>query len=560
MTIVLTPYWSNGVQKLKVAPQPAPPPKRGLVPPVLDSDIHTLRCLAQLRSKTSDLEKYIYLSHLKTDDPSMFYKLCLDHMPEITPLIYTPTVGDACQQFSHIYRRPEGLYVSIQDKGKIRAVINNWPKIDEARISVVTDGSRILGLGDLGVNGMGISIGKLSLYVAGAGIHPESTIPICLDLGTNTQRYLDDPLYMGIRRKRVSDPEMAEFMDEFMQEMSIAFPKLMIQFEVSGVAPFCLIYLNGILQDFSTDNAFKYLERYRKKYPVFNDDIQGTGAVVLSGFLNAAKLSSAASGLPLTDHRILFFGAGSAGVGVASQLMSFFTLLGMTEEQARRKIYLVDSQGLVYDGRGQLAEHKKFFSRDDYQGPPMTNLLDIIDYVRPTALLGLSTITGAFTSEVLDAMAANNPRPIIFPLSNPVKLAECSFADAVVRTQGSVLFASGSPFPEQQHEGKTLYPGQGNNMYIFPGLGLAAILARVSEVTDSMVEASSLGLAHSLTEEEHALGLIYPQIGRIREISAHIAKEVIHAAQKAGVDRSPDLRTKNDAELLDFINSKMWKP
>ncbi|KAF8196005.1 hypothetical protein BJ912DRAFT_955866 [Pholiota molesta] len=543
MTIILTPYWSDGVQKLKVAAQPAPPPPRGLVPPVLGGDIHTIRCLAQLRSKTSDLEKYIYLSYLKSEDPRMFYKLCLEHMPEITPIIYTPTVGEACVKFSHIYRRPEGLYVSILDKGKIRSIINNWPKIDEARISVVTDGSRILGLGDLGVNGMGISIGKLSLYVAGAGIRPESTIPICLDLGTNTQRYLDDPLYMGIRRKRVVGEEMAEFMDEFMHEMSTAFPKLMIQFE-----------------DFSTDNAFKYLERYRHKYPVFNDDIQGTGAVVLSGFLNAAKLASAASGLPLTEHRILFFGAGSAGVGVASQLMSFFTLLGMTEEQARRKIYLVDSQGLVYDARGGLAEHKKFFSRDDYQGPPMTNLLDIIDYVRPTALLGLSTITDAFTGEVLDAMAAINPRPIVFPLSNPVKLAECSFADAIEHTNGTVLFASGSPFPEQQYQGKTLYPGQGNNMYIFPGLGLAAIIARVSEVTDSMVEASSLGLAHALTEEEISLGLLYPRIERIREISAHIAKEVIRAAQKAGVDRSPDLRTKSDSDLLHFINSKMWNP
>ncbi|KAF9548182.1 malate dehydrogenase [Agrocybe pediades] len=547
MTIILTPYWQNGVQKLKVAGPPAPP-KRGLVPPKLDHDIHILRCLEQLRSKDKNLEKYIYLSHLKTEDPSIFYRLCIDHMAEITPIIYTPTVGDACVNFSHIYRRPEGLYVSIEDKGKISSVINNWPRLDEARISVVTDGtvlrgSRILGLGDLGVNGMGISIGKLSLYVAGAGIRPESTIPICLDLGTNTQRYLDDPLYLGIRQKRVSDAEMTEFMDEFMAAMSQAFPKLMVQFE-----------------DFSTDNAFKYLERYRHKYPVFNDDIQGTGAVVLSGFLNAAKLSSAASGLPLKSHRILFFGAGSAGVGVASQLMSFFTLLGMTEDEARRRIYLVDSQGLVYDSRGEMAEHKKYFSRDDYAGPPMTNLLDIIDYVKPTALLGLSTITGAFTPDVLDAMGAINPRPIIFPLSNPVQLSECSFADAVEHTQGRVLFASGSPFPEQRYQGKMLYPGQGNNMYIFPGLGLGAILSRAAEVTDSMVEASSLGLASSLTDDERAAGLLYPRIERIREISAFIAKEVIRAAQKAGVDRSVGLRSKSDAELDRFIRQRMWNP
>ncbi|KAF9450626.1 hypothetical protein P691DRAFT_665000 [Macrolepiota fuliginosa MF-IS2] len=542
MTIVLTPYWSNGVQKLKLAPQPSKP-KRGLVPPILDESIHTLRCLAQLRSKDKNIEKYIYLSALKDQDPNMFYKLCLENMPEFTPIIYTPTVGDACLQYSHIYRRPEGLFISIKDKGNIREVIHNWPRIDEARISVVTDGSRILGLGDLGVNGMPISIGKLSLYVAGAGIRPQSTIPICLDLGTNTDQFLDDPLYLGLRRKRVSDQEMTEFMDEFMYEMSITFPKLMVQFE-----------------DFSTDNAFKYLERYRNKYPVFNDDIQGTGAVVLSGFMNAAKLSSAASGQPLSSHRILFFGAGSAGVGVAQQLMSFFTLQGLTKEEARSRIWLVDSQGLVYNTRGRLAEHKKHFSRDDYQGSAMTNLVEIINYVKPTALLGLSTITGAFTPEVIQAMAAINPRPIIFPLSNPVRLSECSFTDAVEHTNGQVLFASGSPFPERSFRGTTLYPGQGNNMYIFPGLGLGAILGRVASVTDSMVETSSLGLANSLTDEERAQGLLYPRIERIREISAQIAKAVIRTAQREGVDRNESLRGLSEAGLSKLIQEKMWSP
>ncbi|KAG2008538.1 malate dehydrogenase [Coprinopsis cinerea AmutBmut pab1-1] len=541
MTIVLTPYWSNGVQKLKV--QPTGKANRGLIPPAFDPAIHVQRALAQLRSKDKPLEKYIFLSGLKHDDAPLFYKLCLENMSEITPIIYTPTVGDACIQFSHIYRRPEGLYVSIKDKGQIKQVIANWPKIHEARISVVTDGSRILGLGDLGVNGMGISIGKLSLYVAGAGIRPESTVPITVDLGTNNETFLNDPFYLGLRQKRITGPEMDEFMDEFMHEMSMAFPKMMIQFE-----------------DFSTDNAFRYLERYRRKYPVFNDDIQGTGAVVLSGFLNAAQLSSDASGMPMSEHRILFFGAGSAGVGVATQLMSFFTLQGLSVEEARSRIWLIDSQGLVYDGRGRLAEHKKYFSRKDYNGPPMTNILDIIDYVKPTALLGLSTISGAFTPEVIQAMAAINPRPIIFPLSNPVRLSECSFADAVKYTNGNVLFASGSPFPEQQYGDHILYPGQGNNMYIFPGIGLGAILARASQVTDSMVEASSLGLANSLTEDERALDLLYPRVERIREISAHIARQVIRAAQKAGVDRSEALRKMNDAELLAFVKRKMWKP
>ncbi|KAG5641479.1 hypothetical protein DXG03_005119 [Asterophora parasitica] len=317
---------------------------------------------------------------------------------------------------------------------------------------------------------------------------------------------------------------------------------------------------NPYYQDFSTDNAFLYLDRYRNKYPVFNDDIQGTGAVVLSGLINAARLSSEASGLPITAHRILFFGAGSAGVGVAMQLMSFFTLNGLTRDEARERIWLIDSQGLVFDERGPLAEHKKFFSRKDYTGAPITNILDIIDYVQPTALLGLSTISGAFSADVIQSMAALNPRPIIFPLSNPVRLSECSFEDAVQHTDGQVLFASGSPFPAIDYTGTTLYPGQGNNMYIFPGLGLGAILARATSVTDSMVEASSLGLAGSLTAEEHSMGLLYPQVTRIREISAHIAKEVIRAAQKAGVDRSIELRYLNDAELLKLVHSKMWNP
>ncbi|KAJ7064953.1 hypothetical protein C8F01DRAFT_782468 [Mycena amicta] len=543
MTIILTPVWQNGVQKLKMAPQPPPKPKHGLTPPELNDEVHEMRCMKQLRGKNSDIERYIFLSALKEHDPHMFYRLCLKHMAEFTPIIYTPTVGQACQEFSHNYRRPEGLFVSIKDKGKIQSVIRSWPRIDEARISVVTDGSRILGLGDLGINGMPISIGKLSLYVAGAGIRPHSTVPICLDFGTNTQKYLDDPLYLGLRQRRVSTAEMTDFMDEFMREMSLQFPKLLVQFE-----------------DFSTDHAFLYLERYRNQYPVFNDDIQGTGAVVLSGFINAARLASAASGQPLTSHRILFFGAGSAGVGVAMQLMSFFTLEGLSEEEARDRIYLVDTQGLVYAARGELAEHKHYFARTDYTGPPIKNLLDVLEFVRPTALMGLSTTSGAFTPDIIQTMAALNPLPIIFPLSNPVKLSECTFEDAVHFTSGKVLFASGSPFHELEYQGQMLYPGQGNNMYIFPGLGLGAILARCSSVTDSMVESSSLGLANSLTPEEEDMNLLYPQIERIREISAFIAMQVIRAAQAAGVDQNTDLRVMSDDELLAFVNAKMWNP
>ncbi|KAH9956302.1 malic enzyme [Russula dissimulans] len=543
MTIILTPYWSGGSQKLKAEPQPPPPPPRGLLPAAYDEALHAERCLAQLRSKDKPIEKYIYLSQLKHANEDLFYRLCLANMQEFTPIIYTPTVGDACLQYSHNFRRPEGLHISIKDKGKIGEILNSWPHKSEARISVVTDGSRILGLGDLGVNGMPISIGKLSLYIAGAGIRPSSTIPICLDLGTNTQSYLDDPLYLGLRQKRVSDEVMTEFMEEFMFEISRAFPKLLVQFE-----------------DFSTEHAFHYLDSFRHRYPVFNDDVQGTGAVVLSGFLNAAKLASAASGLPLTSHRILFLGAGSAGVGVAMQLLSFFRLQGLSREESRDHIYLVDSQGLVFNSRGPLAEHKKYFSRRDYNGPPMTNLAEIIQYVKPTALLGLSTIKGAFNQDVIEAMASLNARPIIFPLSNPVRLSECEFHEALTWTKGRVLFASGSPFPEAAWEGKVHYPGQGNNMYIFPGLGLGSILCRASTVTNAMVEASSLGLADSLNEDERASELLYPRLDRIREISTFIATRVIRKAQEEGVDRNSDLRPLSDTQLLAHVTRKMWNP
>ncbi|KAI0294436.1 malic enzyme [Russula brevipes] len=543
MTVILTPYWSGGRQKLKVEPQPSPPLPRGLLPAAYNDALHAARCLAQLRSKDKPLEKYIYLSELKQTNEDLFYRLCLANMPEFTPIIYTPTVGDACLQHSHIFRHPEGLYISIKDRGKIGEILNSWHHKSEARISVVTDGSRILGLGDLGVNGMPISIGKLSLYIAGAGIRPSSSIPICLDLGTNNQKYLDDPLYLGLRQRRVSDEVMTEFMEEFMFEMSRAFPKLLVQFE-----------------DFSTEHAFYYLDSFRHRYPVFNDDVQGTGAVVLSGFLNAAKLSSEASGQPLTSHRILFLGAGSAGVGVAMQLLSFFKLQGLSQEEARSRIYLADSQGLIFNSRGPMADHKKYFSRDDYNGPPLTNLTDIVEYVKPTALFGLSTIKSAFNQEVVEAMAAINSRPIIFPLSNPVRLSECEFHEALSWTNGRVLFASGSPFPDAVWEGKVHYPGQGNNMYIFPGLGLGSILCRASTVTDAMVEASSLGLADSLTEDERDSDLLYPRLNRIREISAFIATRVIRKAQEEGVDRNHDLRSLSDAQLLTYVTSKMWNP
>ncbi|KII86885.1 hypothetical protein PLICRDRAFT_93530 [Plicaturopsis crispa FD-325 SS-3] len=513
------------------------------LPPHFNSVNHRQRCLQQLRSKSSPLEQYIYLNGLKGRDPSLFYEILLDNILEIIPILYTPTVGDACMHYSHIWRRPEGLYISIQHKGHIRDVIASWAHIQDARIAVVTDGSRILGLGDLGANGLPISLGKLDLYIAGAGIRPSSTVPICLDLGTNTEKYHSDPLYLGVRQARPNANEMEEFMEEFMTAMKDVMPQLVVQFE-----------------DFSTDNAFKYLESFRRRYRCFNDDIQGTGAVVLSGFINAARLASAASGRPLTDHKILFFGAGSAGIGVAKQLLSFFTLLGLSEEEAKKRIYTVDSKGLITADRKGLQEHKKFFARTDYNGPALTKLTEIIDYVKPTALLGLSTMRNAFTEEVVKSMSSLNARPIVFPLSNPVTLCEVDYEDAIRWTNGKVIFASGSPYKPVTLNGKTYEPGQGNNFYVFPGIGLGTTLAKARHVTDAMVEAGAIACSSALTEEEVAADLVYPRIGRIRDISAQIALAVIRAAQTEGLDENPYLRSLTDKTLLARIREKMWVP
>ncbi|KIJ17705.1 malate dehydrogenase [Paxillus involutus ATCC 200175] len=512
-------------------------------PPHFNDSNHRDRCLAQLRSKPVPLEKYIYLNGLKGRDSNLFYNILLGNLSELVPILYTPTVGEACVHYSDIWRRPEGLYVSIQDKGRIREVLSTWPDFYDGRIAVVTDGSRILGLGDLGANGLPISIGKLDLYIAGAGIKPNSTVPICLDLGTNTQRYLDDPLYIGVRRPRPSGEEMDEFMDEFMAAMKDVFPNLLIQFE-----------------DFSTDNAFKYLDRYRHQYRVFNDDIQGTGSVILSGFINAARLSSAASGRPLSDHRILFFGAGSAGTGVAKQLLSFFTTLGISPEEAKSRIYTVDSKGLITADRRGLQEHKKFFARTDYDGPQLTNLVDIINHVKPTALLGLSTLKNAFSEDVVKAMCALNERPIIFPLSNPSNLSELEYEDAIRWSDGKAIFASGSPYKPVTHNGVTCEPGQGNNMYIFPGIGLGSILSKTRHVSDGMVEQAAVALSSSLDADEQATQLVYPRLARIREISVKVAFAVIRQAQNENLDENHYLRTLPDADLLGLIQDKMWQP
>lgn len=509
----------------------------GLTPPVVESfEIQAQRCLKLLSMKPTPIEKYQYLTHLRATNVHLFYRLLADNIKDITPIIYTPTVGEACLRWSEIYTQPEGLYLSYSDRGNLHTILANWPH--NVEITVVTDGSRILGLGDLGVNGMGIPVGKLALYTACAGIRPDATLPLQLDLGTNNKAFREDPLYMGSRIPKISPEEERDFLDELMAALTERWPGIVIQFE-----------------DFK--NPFPALERYKDVYTSFNDDVQGTGAVIVGGFINAVK----ASGTPVKDHRAIFLGAGSAGVGVAKQIVEYFIKEGLTEEEARRKFWFVDSNGLVTLDRGdKLAEHKVYFARNDNDGKQIQSLSRLIEYVKPTILMGLSTIGGAFNKDILERMAGLNDKPIIFPLSNPSSKSECTFEEAVRYTEGRALFASGSPFPSLEFDGKTLTPGQGNNMYVFPGIGLGAILSKAVNITQDMIYASAESLSTSLNAEEVAAGWLYPDIRRIREVSVIVTRGVIRAAQENGVDRELSLRNLTDEQLDSYIKDRMYDP
>ncbi|KAJ5770654.1 uncharacterized protein N7511_002705 [Penicillium nucicola] len=487
----------------------------GLTPPRAEGyETQKTRCLAQLGLKNTPIDKFLYLSTLRKNNVHLFYRLVTDHLREMTPLIYTPVVGEACQRWSEIYQQPEGMYLSWEDRGNLASVIANWPQ-PNVEITCITDGSRILGLGDLGINGMGIPIGKLALYTACAGIRPEATLPLTLDLGTGNKALREDPLYMGSRRDKISPEEEREFLDELMAALTERWPGIVIQFE-----------------DFK--NPFPALERYRDLYTCFNDDIQGTGAVILGGVINAVKRA----GLPCKEHRAVFFGAGSAGVGVARQIVEFFMREGMTEDEARNCFYLVDTKGLVTADRGdKLADHKVYFARQDNNGEQFKTLEEVVDHVKPSILMGLSTMGGS----------------------------ECDFETAVKNTDGRCLFASGSPFPNctftnSAGETRTYYPGQGNNMYVFPGIGLGSILSKAVRVTDSMIYASGDALSQALTPEELERGLLYPDITRIREVSIVVTRKVMRAAQEDKVDRETALRTMNDIELDNWIKARMYDP
>jgi malate dehydrogenase (oxaloacetate-decarboxylating)(NADP+) len=487
------------------------------------------RVLTNLRSAPSDLEKYVALNSLHDRNEALFFRIVCDHIDEIQPLIYTPTVGLACQKYGLIFQRPRGLFISANDRGRIAEILANWPY--PAKLIVVTDGERILGLGDLGANGMGIPVGKLSLYSACAGIHPESCLPVMLDVGTNNEEFLNDPYYIGLRQRRITGVAYDEFVDEFVTAAREAFPGVLIQFE-----------------DFANHSAFRLLHKYRDDACVFNDDIQGTAAVALAGLFSALRIN----GGKLREQRVLFLGAGEAATGIADLVVSAMMTEGLSEADAVQRNWLVDSKGLVVKGRSGLSGHKMRYAHDQ---EPIGEFLTAINTLKPTAIIGVAAVGGSFTPDVLQSMAELNDRPIVFALSNPTSKAECSAEQAYRHTQGRALFACGSPYDPVRLDGQTFVPRQGNNSYIFPGVGLGVIASEARLVTDEMFMAAAHTLAQSVTEADLAQGSLYPALPRIREVSAQIAAAVADVAYQRGLANGPP---PND--LLGYVQSRMYDP
>jgi malate dehydrogenase (oxaloacetate-decarboxylating)(NADP+) len=504
---------------------------RGLLPPHVSSQEQQLgRVLENFRRKSSDLEKYISLRALHDRNEALFFRLLMDHPDEMMPIVYTPTVGLACQRYTHIFQRPHGIFVSASDRGRVAEVLANWPR-REVAIIVVSDGERILGLGDLGANGMGIPVGKLALYTACAGVSPSACLPVLLDVGTNNSELLDDPLYIGLHQARIGGEEYDALVEEFVLAASKLFPGVVIQFE-----------------DFATHNAFRLLRKYGDLIPTFNDDIQGTAAVVLAGMLSALRVTGTALG----EQTLLFQGAGEAATGIADLVVDAMVASGMQEAQARSRCWLFDSRGLVVKQRAELAAHKQPYAHDH---APVDTLLDAVKALRPTAIIGVAAVGGAFSEDVVRTMASLNPRPIIFALSNPTSKSECTATQAYRWSEGRALFACGSPFDPVTLNGQSYVPRQGNNSYIFPGVGLGAIVSGANRVTGEMFMAAAHTLAGQVTEADLRQGSLYPPLKHIRDVSAHIAAAVAAVAYRRGLARGAQ-----PADLLGFVQSRMYDP
>ncbi|KOR30240.1 malate dehydrogenase [Achromatium sp. WMS2] len=506
---------------------------RGLVPPeVVSIDDQVQRVMENYNSKVTDLGRYTHLEDLHDRNETLYYRVLLDYIRELTPIIYTPVVGQACQHFGHIYRRARGMYFSLSDQEYFSDMVDNWER-DEVDIVVVTDGSRILGLGDLGTNGMGIPIGKLSLYVAGAGIYPGRTLPVMLDVGTNNEKLRQDILYLGQRYPRCDDAAFYQCVDNFITAVHKRWPKALIQFE-----------------DFSNNHAFDLLTRYRNKVLSFNDDIQGTGAVTLAGVLNALRIVDTY----LLNQQIVILGAGSAARGIADLLVTaLMEESGISIGEARGHIWLVDSKGLVTTERwDSLENHKRDFAKTR---DPLPDLMSVIAEAQPGILIGVSGQSGIFSESVVRSMHKYCERPIIFALSNPTSKAECTAEQAYTWTNGAAIFASGSPFMPVTYQGRIFVPGQCNNMYIFPGVGLGAVTCQARAISDRMFYVAAKTLAGEVSDEMLAVGQLYPDLRQIRDISTEIALAVCKVAfsdGSAGIERPVD--------LLGHIRAKMYQP
>jgi len=503
----------------------------GLLPAQIETiETQMLRVNEQLDQFELPINQYIYLANLLETNETLFFNLISNNPAKFLPLVYTPTVGEACEKLGHITRRTRGLFISINQKDHIKEILENWPE-EDIRFTVVTDGGRILGLGDLGVCGLGIPIGKLALYTACAGVPPEYTLPIVLDTGTNNETFLNDPLYPGLKHKRIVGKEYDDFIEAFVVAINEVFPKICIQWE-----------------DFKGVDAIRILNKFKDKVCTYNDDIQGTAAIATAGFISISRLM----GKPFTDQKFLFFGAGAAAFGIADLLVQKFQKDGLSREEALEHIWMFDVNGLLVQSRTDLADYQQQFA---HQGNPTNDLETAILQVKPTAIIGVSTVGGAFNQQVIENMSLINERPIIFPYSNPTSHSECTAEQAYIWSKGKAIFASGSPFAPVVYEGKKFTPGQGNNVFIFPAMGLALFATQAKRVIDLLFITAAEAVAEQVSQQDFEMGLIYPSVKNILNVSVNVAikiAEVIFESGLAGVEKPND--------IVVFVKSKMYVP
>lgn len=503
----------------------------GLIPDVTESeDVQLQRVMLQLSHKHTDLDRYIYLVNLLDHDETLFYRTIMSDPARFLPIVYDPTIGEVCLKFGHIFRQPRGMYLSIDRRGHVKEILNNWPEKD-IRFICVTNGGRILGLGDLGANGMGIPIGKLQLYTAAAGVPPKHLLPMYLDSGTNNEQYLKDPLYLGRRKTRPSTEDLYSFVDEFVEAVQAVFPRCCIHFE-----------------DWTGVDAVHLLERYRNDYCVYNDDVQGTAGITLAGMINATKLK----GTQLKDEKYLFLGAGSAGIGLANLLCSALVAQGMTLKDAQSRVHMFDIHGLLESTRTDLVDFQMPYA---HPHAPCDDFVAAIESIRPTTIIGVSTIGGAFTQKVVEAMSRINERPVILALSNPTEHAECTAEQAYSWSKGKAIYAAGVQFPPVHFEGQVLLPGQANNFYIFPAVGMAIFATQASRVSDAMFIEAAAAVADQVPPAMLAQGLLYPPQSNILETEIQTAARVARLVFDSGL-----ARVERPADMVEFIRGQVYDP